>query len=52
MHYFCYGIQFMPSSGIHMYMMNLALVDMFVIYFALSVLYKGKFEHDFSFSQL
>lgn len=48
MHYFCYGIQFMPRSVIHMYIMNLALVDMFFTYiFALSVLYNGEFEHDF-----
>lgn len=32
MHYFCYGIQFMPCSVIHMYIMNVALVDMFFTY--------------------
>lgn len=32
MHYFCYGIQFMPRRVIHMYIMNLALVDMFFTY--------------------
>lgn len=47
MHYFCYGIQFMPRRVIHMYIMNLALVDMFFYIFALSVLYNGEFEHDF-----
>lgn len=30
-----------------MYIMNLALVDMFFYIFALSVLYNGEFEHDF-----
>lgn len=37
----------MPRSVIHMYIMNLALVDMFFYIFALSVLYNGEFEHDF-----
>lgn len=37
----------MPHSVIHMYIMNLALVDMFFYIFALSVLYNGEFEHDF-----
>lgn len=32
---------------VHMYIMNLALVDMFFYIFALSVLYNGEFEHDF-----